>query len=178
LVKVIVICRRKAPMEVIRGRERDCRQEVRSAVERGGTRPIRRVDPQRQAFRPAPDEGRILLKADVSELGEGWSDSRRRDLAKQPGSALQHVAVDSATSRRRRVCPARSSGRCMEAASCGIVGADARPNWQEQPERETLTGIQWRCAHKAVLRPTSAGRCACWPARRSVPPKQSCWRMA
>jgi hypothetical protein len=37
-------------MEVIRGRERDCRQEVRSAVERGGTRPTRRVDPQRQAF--------------------------------------------------------------------------------------------------------------------------------
>src|ERR1700680_3902397 len=44
-------------MEVIRGRERDCRQEVRSAVERGGTRPTRRVDPQRQAFRPAADEG-------------------------------------------------------------------------------------------------------------------------
>src|ERR1700683_5257746 len=44
-------------MEVIRGRERDCRQEVRSAVEHGGTRPTRRVDPQRQAFRPAADEG-------------------------------------------------------------------------------------------------------------------------
>jgi hypothetical protein len=23
-------------------------------------------------------------------------------------------------------------------------GADARPNWQEQPPRETLTGFQWR----------------------------------
>jgi hypothetical protein len=22
--------------------------------------------------------------------------------------------------------------------------ADARPNWQEQPPRETLTGVQWR----------------------------------
>jgi hypothetical protein len=47
-----------------------------SSIKRGGTRPTRRVDPQRQAFRPAADEGRILLKADVSELGEGWSDSR------------------------------------------------------------------------------------------------------
>jgi hypothetical protein len=28
--------------------------------------------------------------------------------------------------------------------SCGIVGADARPNWKEQPPRETLTGAQWR----------------------------------
>jgi hypothetical protein len=27
---------------------------------------------------------------------------------------------------------------------CGIVGADARPNWKEQPERECLTGVQWR----------------------------------
>jgi hypothetical protein len=63
-------------MEVIRGLERDCRQEVRSSIKRGETRPTRRVDPQRQAFRPAADEGRILLKADVSELGEGWSDSR------------------------------------------------------------------------------------------------------
>jgi hypothetical protein len=28
---------------------------------------------------------------------------------------------------------------------CGIVGADARPNWKERPQRETLTGVQWRC---------------------------------
>jgi hypothetical protein len=27
---------------------------------------------------------------------------------------------------------------------CGIVGADARPHWQEQPPRESLTGVQWR----------------------------------
>ena len=31
---------------------------------------------KRQAFRTVADEGRILLKAEVSELGEGWSDSR------------------------------------------------------------------------------------------------------
>jgi hypothetical protein len=24
------------------------------------------------------------------------------------------------------------------------VRADARPNWKEQPPRETLTGVQWR----------------------------------
>jgi len=26
---------------------------------------------------------------------------------------------------------------------CGIIGADARPNWKEQTPRETLTGRQW-----------------------------------
>jgi hypothetical protein len=25
-----------------------------------------------------------------------------------------------------------------------LNGADARPNWQAQPARETLTGVQWR----------------------------------
>ena len=35
-------------------------------------------------------------------------------------------------------------GPRMVCTSCGIVGADARPNWTEQPSRETLTGVQWR----------------------------------
>jgi hypothetical protein len=32
----------------------------------------------------------------------------------------------------------------MVCTSCGIIGADARPNWKERPERESLTGVQWR----------------------------------
>jgi hypothetical protein len=35
-------------------------------------------------------------------------------------------------------------GRRMVCTRCGIVGADARPSWKEQPPRETLTGVQWR----------------------------------
>jgi hypothetical protein len=35
-------------------------------------------------------------------------------------------------------------GPRMVCTSCGIVGADARPNWKEQPARESLTGVQWR----------------------------------
>jgi hypothetical protein len=35
-------------------------------------------------------------------------------------------------------------GSRMVCTGCGIVGADARPNWTEQPPRETLTGVQWR----------------------------------
>src|SRR5215470_12158603 len=72
-------------MEVIRGRERDCRQEVRSAVERGGTCPTRRVDPQRQAFRPAADEG--------PHPAEGGRIGPRRRLERQPdcrGAGHQH----------------------------------------------------------------------------------------
>src|SRR6516162_9754815 len=63
-------------MEVIRGLERDCRKEVRSAVKRGGTRPTQRVDPKGKRSAQLLTKARILLKADVSELGEGWSDSR------------------------------------------------------------------------------------------------------
>jgi hypothetical protein len=33
-------------------------------------------------------------------------------------------------------------GPRMVCTSCGIVGAGARPNWKEQPQRESLTGVQ------------------------------------
>jgi len=54
-------------MELIRGRERDCGQEIRGSAEQRGTR----------GKSPAQllTKARILLKADVSEAGEGWSDS-------------------------------------------------------------------------------------------------------
>ena len=37
-----------------------------------------------------------------------------------------------------------SFGPLMVCTRCGIIGADARPNWQEQPPRETPTCVQWR----------------------------------
>ena len=40
--------------------------------------------------------------------------------------------------------PVPSFGPRMVCTRCGIIGADARPNWQEQPQRESLTGVQWR----------------------------------
>jgi hypothetical protein len=40
--------------------------------------------------------------------------------------------------------PMPSFGPRMVCTRCGIIGADARPNWQEQPQRESLTGVQWR----------------------------------
>jgi hypothetical protein len=35
-------------------------------------------------------------------------------------------------------------GPRMVCTGCGIIGADARPRWSEQPPRESLTGVQWR----------------------------------
>jgi hypothetical protein len=40
--------------------------------------------------------------------------------------------------------PVPSFGPRMVCTGCGIVGADARPNWQERSSRESLTGVQWR----------------------------------
>jgi hypothetical protein len=40
--------------------------------------------------------------------------------------------------------PVPGFGPRMVCTKCGIVGADARPNWGEQPARESLTGVQWR----------------------------------
>jgi hypothetical protein len=40
--------------------------------------------------------------------------------------------------------PVPSFGPRMVCTSCGIIGADARPNWSERPVRPSLTGNQWR----------------------------------
>jgi homeodomain-containing protein len=63
-------------MEVICGREGDRRQEIRGAVERGRTREA--LEFIRSGMRSAQllTKARILLKADVSNAGEGWSDSK------------------------------------------------------------------------------------------------------
>ena len=62
-------------MEVIRGRERDCRQEVRSAVEREEHAQLDELIRKGKRSAQLLTKARILLKVDVSELGEGWSDS-------------------------------------------------------------------------------------------------------
>jgi hypothetical protein len=37
--------------------------------------------------------------------------------------------------------PVPAFGPRMVCTGCGIIGADARPNWKEQPPRERLTGM-------------------------------------
>jgi hypothetical protein len=40
--------------------------------------------------------------------------------------------------------PVPAFGPRMVCTRCGIIGADARPNWREQAQRPSLTGTQWR----------------------------------
>jgi hypothetical protein len=40
--------------------------------------------------------------------------------------------------------PVPAFGPRMVCTVCGIVGAFARPNWQERAEQESMTGRQWR----------------------------------
>jgi hypothetical protein len=40
--------------------------------------------------------------------------------------------------------PVPSFGPRMVCTGCGIIGADAHPNWSDRPGRESLTGEQWR----------------------------------
>src|ERR1700738_1989416 len=87
-------------MEVIRGRERDCRQEIRGQARRGGTRSTQRVDSQRQAFRSIADEGAHPLEG--GRIGCG------RRLERQPdrrgtGHQHRHCRADQAPAGRGRV---------------------------------------------------------------------------
>jgi hypothetical protein len=40
--------------------------------------------------------------------------------------------------------PVPAFGPRMVCTSCGLIGADARPNWQERPQWESLTGVKLR----------------------------------
>jgi hypothetical protein len=58
-------------------------------------------------------------------------------------SLCHHQAVVDATPWPDDV-PVQTFGPRMVCTHCGIIGADARPNWREQPRRPSLTGAQWR----------------------------------
>ena len=60
-------------VEVIRVRERDCRQEIRGAAER---EKLAHFIGSGKRSAQLLTKARILLKADFSEAGEGWSDSK------------------------------------------------------------------------------------------------------
>jgi hypothetical protein len=94
-------------------------------------------------------------------IGESDGQARRRpiapvepmDLANMRENGVRSLAVSCWNCHHRAVLnvdhlPDRvtvpSFGPLMVCTRCGIIGADARPNWQEQPPRETLTGVQWR----------------------------------
>jgi hypothetical protein len=51
----------------------------------------------------------------------------------------QHQAILSADPWPDHM-PVPAFGRRMVCTRCGIIGTDARPNWKEQPPRESLTG--------------------------------------
>ena len=61
---------------MIRGRERDCRQEIRGAAERGGAREALGVHPLGKAIGAVVDEGAHPFEGGRFEAGEGWSDSK------------------------------------------------------------------------------------------------------
>jgi hypothetical protein len=63
-------------MEVIRGRERDCRQEIRGQVDAEERDRLNELIRKGKRSAQLLTKARILLKADLSDAGKGWSDSR------------------------------------------------------------------------------------------------------
>jgi hypothetical protein len=76
----------------------------------------------------------------------------RADRPRQHARARRAVALCLVLDVTARRCSNRcsddvvvpTSGPRMVCTGCGIVGANARPNWKEQSPREMLTGVQWR----------------------------------
>jgi hypothetical protein len=55
-----------------------------------------------------------------------------------------HRAIQSADAWPDYV-PVPTFGPRMVCTRCGIIGADAGPNWKEQPPSESLTGAAFEC---------------------------------
>jgi len=77
-------------IEVIRGGQGDRSQEVPGAVERRGAPAARSVDLLGKHPAQLLTEARILLKGDVSEAGEGWSD---RAISSAPDTGIGRLAI-------------------------------------------------------------------------------------
>jgi hypothetical protein len=46
-----------------------------------------------------------------------------------------------------------SFNSCMVCTQCGIIGAEARPNWSERTRRESLTGTIYKGQETNIIRP-------------------------
>ena len=68
--------RGKAAMEVIRGRERDCRQEIRGQLDAEERDRLQRAICKGKRSAQLLTKARILLEGGHIDAGEGWSDSR------------------------------------------------------------------------------------------------------
>jgi hypothetical protein len=70
--------------------------------------------------------------------------------------------------------PVPTFGPRMVCTRCGIIGADARLNWQEAPPRETLTGRAMAMTTPSRKpQVSSAGRSTCSPAARVDAPRSA-----
>ena len=77
------------------------------------------------------------LMLEAHHLTQPWSNSFALDQSAAEG------AMRSAE-RRPDDVPVPTFCPRMVCTRCGIIGADARPNWKERPARESLTGVQGR----------------------------------
>ena len=75
----------------------------------------------------------------------------RMDLANMRQNGVRSLAVQCPQCRHEVIMnvdhlpgdlTVPSFGPRMVCTKRGIIGADARPNWQEQPPRETIAGVE------------------------------------
>ena len=86
--------RREASDGEDHGCQGDFGKEVCCAAERRGTRATRNADKQGKSAVQRLLKARILLKADISEAGEGWSDNRIIKALETSASMVYRTLVE------------------------------------------------------------------------------------
>ena len=108
-------------------------------------------------FRKTP----LLIRWSIQEirriaikLGPTPHPTRRRHrlvpLATRPSSRSTRRTSQK---KNATVMLVRSFGPRMVCTHCGIIGADARPNWQEMPRRQTMVGSGWSWTGTPSMQP-------------------------
>jgi len=108
------------------------------------------------------DEGHAVLKALLMRAGSvvlGWAHAMQpiyrppMTLGNMRTNDARSLAVSCLLPHHQAVLAVDAWPDCvavpffgprMVCTSCGIIGADARPNWSERPVRPSLSGVQWR----------------------------------
>ena len=140
--------------ERTRGQQRERSEEVHRDTQRSGARTAHRAYPEREASGTKAAEARILLKADVSEGGEGWSDTqiaaametsvdtvaRTRQRLVEEGLQAALIRKHSPNSARRRIFDGAAEARLI-ALACSKPPA-GRARWTLQLLEEAVVELK------------------------------------
>ena len=119
------------------------RSRVRLRIRNRWKHAIDKSASRTSTFNPAA--ARSIGRARLRYRGPPMTLANMRRVCGRCGSSASHHEAVLNVDDYGDAVPVPAFGPRMVCTRCGIVGAFARPNWQERAPHESLTGRQWHC---------------------------------